>query len=345
MSPRSQPHQQPRDLSRRTFLGWTGGLGAAVLVSACSAPSSTSGDGEKVAKSSQDVDTIAFDYPFTFLPVFAGVTKFAKERAKEKGVKLEQTSDNGRPDVQASNLDTLIAKKVPAIVSFPMVFEAVEAQAAKALGAGCIWVTYGGTLKNQSASITFSFEEGGRLLGEDAAKWANDVLGGKGKIAFLVDDTIELGRKRTAGMIDAFTKAAPGVEVVAREQAIDPDTGLSKTKAILATHPDLNIVLGITDGAAYGGYKALTGAGRSDTDAKTYVGGQDGDLGSLQLISQGTFYRASAALQLKDIGYAVIDVPLAVADGKSDADASTDVPIALVKQGDPLLDEIISQYG
>ncbi len=264
MSPRNQPHQQPRDLSRRTFLGWTGGLGAAVLVSACSAPSSTSGDGEKVTKSSQDVDTIAFDYPFTFLPVFAGVTKFAKERAKEKGVKLEQTSDNGRPDVQASNLDTLIAKKVPAIVSFPMVFEAVEAQAAKAVGAGCIWVTYGGTLKNQSASITFSFEEGGRLLGEDAAKWANDVLGGKGKIAFLVDDTIELGRKRTAGMIDAFTKAAPGVEVVAREQAIDPDTGLSKTKAILAKHPDLNIVLGITDGAAYGGYKAITGAGRSE---------------------------------------------------------------------------------
>ena len=104
MSPRNQTGNQPRDLSRRTFFGWTGGLGAAVLVSACSAPSSTSGDDEKVTKASQDVDTIAFDYPFTFLPVFAGVTKFAKERANEKGVKLEQTSDNGRPDVQATNL-------------------------------------------------------------------------------------------------------------------------------------------------------------------------------------------------------------------------------------------------
>ncbi|GAA1503108.1 sugar ABC transporter substrate-binding protein [Nocardioides humi] len=335
----------PRDLSRRTLLAWGGGIGAAVLASACSAPASTKSSGDKVAKSSTDVDTVAWDYPFTFLPVYAGVAKFAKARAKEKGVALEQTNDNGRPDVQASNLDTLIAKKVPAIVSFPMVFEALEAQAAKALSAGIIWVTYGGTLQNQSASITFSFEEGGRKLGEDAAAWAQESLGGKGKVAFLVDDTIQLGRERTAGMIDAFTKAAPGMEVVGREQAIDPDTALTKTKAILAKHPDVNVVLGITDGAAFGGYKALVEAGRAEDDAETYVGGQDGDLGSLELIRKGTFYRASAALQLRDIGNAVIDVPLAVADGRSDAEASADVPIALVKPGDALLDEIIAQYG
>lgn len=336
---------QPADLSRRRFLGWTGGAGAAVLLAACSAPSSSTDAKDKVATSSKDVDKIGFDYPFTFLPVYAGVTKFAKARAKEVGVDLTQTSDNGRPDVQASNLDTLIAQKVPAIVSFPMVFEALETQAAAALGAGLIWVTYGGTMQNQSASITFSFEEGGRLLGEDAATWAKENLGGKGKIAFLVDDTIQLGRERTKGMIDAFTAAAPDMEVVGREQAIDPDTGLSKIKAVLAKHPDLNMVLGITDGAAFGGYKALAEAGRAEDDATTYVGGQDGDLGSLELIRKGTFYRASAALQLRDIGNAVIDVPLAVADGKSDADASTDVPIALVKQGDDLLDELISQYS
>ena len=122
---------QTPDLSRRRFLGWTGGAGAAVLLAACSAPSSSTDKKDKVAKSSKDVDKIAFDYPFTFLPVYAGVTKFAKARAKEVGVDLTQTSDNGRPDVQASNLDTVIAQKVPAIVSFPMVFEALETPAAR----------------------------------------------------------------------------------------------------------------------------------------------------------------------------------------------------------------------
>lgn len=333
------------DLSRRTFLAWTGGAGAAVLLSACTGPSKDDTSGTKIAGSAAGLKKIAFDYPFTFLPVYAGVTKFAKARAKELGLSLTETSDAGKPDAQASNLDSLIAQKVPAIVSFPMVFEALETQAAKAIDAGIIWVTYGGTLKHQSASIEFSFEKGGQLLGADAAAWANSTLGGKGKIAFLVDNTIQLGIERSKGMIEAFTAAAPNVQVVAKEQAIDPDTGLSKTKAILAQHPDVNIVLGVTDAAAYGGYKALTAAGRSQTDAHTYVGGQDGDLGSLQLIDQGTIYRASAALQLRDLGKAVIDVPRAVAAGKSDAEASVNIPIALVKQGDQLLAEIISQYS
>jgi ABC-type sugar transport system substrate-binding protein len=332
-------------LSRRQFLHWSGGVGAAALLSACSGPTTSAGRATGATSPAGELETIAFDYPFTFLPVYAGVTKFAKRRADELGVALVQTNDGGRPDVQASSVDTLITQKVPAIVSFPMVFEAMEVQAKKALEAGLIWVTYGGTMANQSASIEFSFEEGGRLLGEDAAGWANEVLGGSGKAAFLVDDTIQLGRERTKGMVDAFTASAPGVEVVAREQAIDPDTALTRMNAILAPHPDVNVVLGITDGAAFGAYKALVKAGRPETDSRTYVGGQDGDIGSLELVRKGTIYRASAALQLRDIGNAVVDVPLAVASGKDESAASVDVPIALVKQGDVLLDEIISQYG
>ena len=50
-----------KSVDRRTFLAWTGGIGAAVLASACSAPSSTKASGDKVAKSSKDVDTVAWD--------------------------------------------------------------------------------------------------------------------------------------------------------------------------------------------------------------------------------------------------------------------------------------------
>jgi ribose transport system substrate-binding protein len=143
-------------------------------------------------------------------------------------------------------------------------------------------------------------------------------------------------------MIDAFTKLAPGVDVVAREQAIDPDTGLSKSNAILAKHPDLNIILGITDAAAYGGYKALQQAGRKKDDAKTFVGGQDGSAPSLLAIKQGTFYRASAALAPKDIAAAIVDVPLAVAAGK--ADPSAEVPITLVRRSDGAkIDALLAQ--
>jgi len=218
----------------------------------------------------------------------------------------------------------------------------LERQAKAARAAGLIWVTYGGRMQNQDASITFSFLKGGQLLGESAAAWAQQHLGGKGKVAFLTDNTIELGRLRTQGMVDAFTKAAPGMQVVAKAQAIAPDQALTATNAILSSHPDVNVVLAVTDDAGTGAFQALTQRGRASDDAKTFLGGQDGGKASLLLIQKGTFYRASAALAVKDIGYAVIDVPAAVAAGH--ANASKDVPITLVQHGSAQLTSLLSQY-
>jgi ribose transport system substrate-binding protein len=334
----SAPHLS----SRRHFLTLSGGLTAAAALSACSAPVSTSSASASHAATTKSLAKIGLDYPFTQLPLYSTLVKLSTAGAKKHGISLVTTSDQTSPDIQASNLAAWVSQKIPAIVSFPMVFEATEKIAKSALDAGLIWVTYGGSLENQSADIQFSFTEGGRLLGTAAAKWANETLGGKGKIAFLTDSTIQLGRDRTKGMIDAFTKLAPGVDVVAQEQAIDPDTGLSKSNAILAKHRDLNIVLGVTDAAAYGGFKAFQQAGRSVTDAKTYVGGQDGASMCLAAIKQGTFYRASAALAPQDIADAIVDVPLAVAAGK--AKPSADVPITLVTKTDGAkIDALLAQ--
>ncbi|MFJ8109527.1 sugar ABC transporter substrate-binding protein [Streptomyces sp. NPDC096132] len=331
--------------SRRRFLAWTAGaVATGAFGAACSAP----GGGASTARaagasaSRKDLTQIGFDYPFTQLPLYSTLVKLSTAAAKKHGAELLTTSDAASADTQAANLTTWVSRKIPAIVSFPMVFEATEAIAERALDAGLIWVTYGGSLEHQSADIQFSFLEGGRLLGEAAAKWANEQLGGKGKIAFLTDSTIQLGRERTKGMVDAFTQAAPGVDVVAQEQAIDPDTGLSKTRAVLAKHPDLNLVLGVTDAAAYGGFKALQQTGRKSADAKTFVGGQDGAAPSLLAIKQGTFYRASAALAPQDIADAVVDVPLAVAAGKKNPGAQ--IPITLVQRSDGArIDALLAQ--
>ncbi|MFD9937721.1 sugar ABC transporter substrate-binding protein [Streptomyces massasporeus] len=330
----------PYTASRRHFLALS--AATALAAAGCSAPENTAASAKPARSGGTPLTKIGLDYPFTQLPLYSTLVKLSTARAEQHDISLLTTSDNASADTQATNLTTWVARKVPAIVSFPMVFEAAEPIAKTALDAGLIWVTYGGSLEHQSADIRFSFREGGTLLDTAAAKWAQEHLGGKGKIAFLTDSTIELGRERTKGMIDAFTEAAPGVDVVAREQAIDPDTGLSKTKAILAKHPDLNLVLGVTDAAAYGGFKALQQAGRATDDAKTFVGGQDGSAPSLLAVKQGTFYRASAALAPKDIAAAIVEVPRAVAAGK--ADPSAQVPITLVQRPDTArIDALLAQ--
>jgi len=337
--------------TRRTFLASAGGVGAALMLAACgkattsssNAPSSSGATPGSAAATHKTLTAVAFDYPFTFLPVYAAVSGFAKERGAQVGVRLNLTNDEVKLESQVSNLSTLIGQKVPAIVSFPLETTTLEKQVKAARAAGTIWVTYGGNLQNQDASITFSFLKGGQLLGEAAATWAKQNLGGRGKVAFLTDNVIELGRLRTQGMVDAFTANAPNMQVVAKQEAIDPAGALTATNAILSTHPDVNVILAVTDDAGTGAYKALTQRGRAPDDAKTFLGGQDGGKASLQLIQQGSFYRASAALAVKDIGYAVIDVPTAVAAGA--ANASRDVPITLVQKGSPELTTLLAQYG
>ncbi|NGO68150.1 sugar ABC transporter substrate-binding protein [Streptomyces boncukensis] len=330
--------------SRRQFLACSGAAAAATALTAagCSAPPSASSSASGPASGGTDLTEIGLDYPFTQLPLYSTLVKLSTAAAKKHGISLLTTNDGAVADTQATNLHTWVARKVPAIVSFPMVFEATEPIAKAALDAGLIWVTYGGSLEHQSADIQFGFRKGGTLLGEAAAKWAEEELGGKGKVAFLTDNTIELGRERTKGMVDAFTKRAPGVDVVAREQAIDPDSALARTNAILAKHRDLNILLGATDAAAYGGYKALQRAGREKDDAETFVGGQDGSVPSLQAIEQGTFYRASAALAPDDLANAIVGVPRAVAAGQ--ANPSAQVPITLVGPDDTAtIDDLLAQ--
>ncbi|MFS8479901.1 MAG: sugar ABC transporter substrate-binding protein [Micromonosporaceae bacterium] len=341
--------RQPGAASRRAFLASVGGVGAAVLLAACGrapgrdgADHEAGGGGPSVGPRKK-LTAVGFDYPFTFLPVYAGVTRFARQRAEELGLELKLTNDNAKLEAQVSNLTTWISQGIPAIVSFPLEPTTLEQQAKAAREAGTIWVTYGGNLEHQDASITFSFRKGGQLLGEAAAAWAHQVLGGRGKVAFLVDDLIELGRLRTEGMVEAFTKAAPDMQVVAKQHAVAPDEALTAMNGILSTHPDVNVVLCVTDDAGTGAYQALIQRGRKPDDPKTYVGGQDGGKDALELIQRGTFYRASAALALADIGKAVIDVPKAVADG--DANPSAEIPVTLVETGSPQIAGLIAQYS
>jgi ribose transport system permease protein len=329
-------------ISRRRFLAVSGGAAAAAALTGCSGPEATATGTGTTSAAAKALTRIGLDYPFSQLPSYSPLVKLTTAAARSRGLELVTTNDAAVFDTQVSSLTAWIGQRMPAIVSFPMVFEATEKIAQSALDAGLIWVTYGGSLQHQSADIQFSFLKSGELLGAAAAAWADEALGGKGKIAFLTDATIQLGRDRTRGMIEAFTKAAPGVDVVAREQAIDPDTGLSKAKAILAKHPDLNLILGVTDAAAYGGFKALQQAGRADTDAKTFVGGQDGAIPSLLALKQGTFYRASVALAPRDIAEAIVNVPLAVAAGTPNP--SADLPVTLLRAADTAkIDDLIAQ--
>lgn len=332
-------------VTRRTLL-LGAGLSVVGATTACGTMTEQSGSGSTASGSSgpRPVKKILFDYPFTSLPIYAALTPIMVDYAKTKSVGFELTNDNNDLSQQITNLTTYLNSDVDAVVSFPADPASLEAMAKQYKAAGKYWVTYGGDLPTQDATLQFSFEDSGKQLADHAGTWVNETLGGRAKVLVIEDQTIQIGRERTKGLVEGLEATAPGAQVVVQQQGVSPSEGLSVTSAALAQHPDIAVVLTAVGDAAQGAYQALVTAGRPETDAKTYVGGLDANLFALQKMKAGTFFRATVTVDGIAIAHAVVDIPLALGQGKKDA--SVDLPVALITMDDPAaVDAQITIFG
>lgn len=328
---------------RKLISGISLALAAGLTLSACSTTTAETATEGEAAPERGEVSKILFDYPFTALPVYSAIVPIIEQRAEELGVTVEFTNDDMDLSKQVTNLTTYLSSDVDAVVSFPMDPASLESIAQQYRDAGKYWVTYGGDMENQDATLQFSFYDSGYQLGVDAAEWALENVGEDAKVFVLEDLTIQIGQERTQGILDGLKETAPELEIVSQQQAVTPDEGLTVTSAVLSQHPDVNVVVAAVGDAAQGAYQALVASGRSETDPETYVGGLDPSLFGFERIKEGTIYRAATWFDLFELVTYVIDIPVNL--GKGEKDASVDLPVELVRSGDPKIDDYITALG
>jgi ribose transport system permease protein len=327
-----------RIIDRRSFLASAGKVSLGLT-----ATTGLVGAFRREALAKDAVTTMGFDHPYNFVTYVSDIQRWGTTYAQAHGLKALYTSDNGKLDAQIANLETWIAQGVPAICCFPIEPTAIERVAAKARSKGIVWVSYAAHLKNQDSSVVFGNTQSGQLLATAAANFINKVHGGKAEIIRLtLPDGGELGRERDKAVDETLAKLAPEAKVVASQKAIDAGTGLRIVASVLASHPNVKAVVGINDDGALGAYRAFLDRGHAPDDPEIFIGGQDGAQQALTLIKQGTMYRASSALAVRDLAAAVIQHPIDVANGGAKEDAQ--VPVRLLTHDDTaLLDEYIAQ--
>ncbi|BFM24305.1 ribose transport system substrate-binding protein [Microbacterium testaceum] len=318
---------------------------AGLALSACSTTAADdAGSGSSAAPAERGpVKKILFDYPFTALPVYGAIVNIVEARAAEKGVEVTFTNDEMDLQKQVSQLTSNLTSDVDAVVSFPVDPASLESVAQQYRDGGKYWVTYGGDMTNQDATLQFSFYQSGVDLGKDAAEWALKNVGPNAKVIVLSETERQIGQERTQGLLDGLKAAGPDLQIVGEQQAVTPDDGLSVTTTLLAQHPDANVVVSAVGDAAQGAYQALVASGRPETDTKTYVGGLDPNLFLLQKMKEGGFFRAATYFSLKDLVDNVIDIPISLGEGKTDA--SVDLPVTVVTADDPNLSSYITELG
>ena len=306
--------------------------GAMLSVAACSGGDSDDSGG----------GTIAFSQPFTNSPTRTAIVGFSADRAEELGYELLLDEANADGARQAAAIETWIVSEVDAIAVFTVPGGDTTALAAEALDKGIHWVNYGAPSDPQTSSVTFQNADGARRLAEAAAEWINER--GSAKVAILTFDPSPLAVERSDLYKSILAEMAPGAEIVAEQDGgVSIEGGLMATETILQQHPDLNVVLGILDDQTIGAHQAFTNAGIPSDSPDVFLGGMDSPEQALALVKECGMYRATAALDLAALGYAVVDALVAAIDG-APADAS--LPYEIVRCGDDeALDRLLGQYA
>ena len=182
------------------------------------------------------------------------------------------------------------------------------------------------------------------MLGEYAGSWVTSTLGGKANAVILGYKKGVWGQQRAAGIKEGLLAKAPGVVIVAMQDAISPVQGLNTTRSILQAHPDVNVILGVEDPATEGAYKAWIASGKDKSDPHGFIGGMDDTAPALKLLREGgTVYRASMAIPLRAVGEAMVTTADALLHGKDPGNGI--VPLELVTEKSPKAADYLKQQG
>lgn len=143
----------------------------------------------------------------------------------------------------------------------------------------------------------------GRVLGEAAAEYIKNHLGGKAKVVLLTHDSLQFLSPRFTAMRDAL-RPLPGVTIVAdiSPVTVNKAGGRDTMRKILLAQPNIDVVLG-ADTVVLGALEALREVGKARNDQ--FLGGIDGELDAVEEIKAGGPYKASVSLASPIFGYAL----------------------------------------
>jgi len=228
-----------------------------LLVAACNASPSASGDEKKV---------VGLDMYFRRDQWWQDLEKTALQTAQENGLELlvqDADADNAK---QMQQLETFLSQNVDAIIYAPIDYNATEGIAADAAAKGievvCIELCLE-DMSNISAYVQFDQEKAGYDMGLVAAQFLNDKFGGEGKVAMIYDTTnITAQVLRVKGFKAALAEKAPNAVVIAEQNGENNrDKSITITENILTANPDTVIWLGGQQDQGFGIIAALESKG------------------------------------------------------------------------------------
>jgi ribose transport system substrate-binding protein len=255
-----------------------------------------------------------------------GVSRGLALAAKDRGLDYRVALAGNDAAKMIEQVQSFHSAKVGALVAAPVDAPSLSRSLQQIIWAG----GYVGTIVPPPATSLLNAPQylTGKVLGEAAAAYIRQRLGGRARVVLLTHDTLQFLAPRFVAMRDAL-RDIPGVTIVAdiSPTTVNKEGGFATMRTILLAHPNIDVVLG-ADTVVLGALQALRAAGKARPDQ--FLGGIDGEPEAVAEIKKGGGpYKASVSLASPVFAYAMGQHAADWLEGKSIPQAMDILPSAL----------------
>ena len=341
-------------LNRRRLLFGAGAIGAGVLVTACTGNSAADSDTAteaNVAAGAGDNDkpgtavTIGFSAPAADHGWIAAITTNAKAQAGEfSDVTLEAVEGSNDVNQQISQVETLISKKVSALVILPFDGKALTEVGIKAMEAGIPVI---------NLDRVFSSPRGARAwiggdnygMGAAAGQYIAEQLTAKGVKNPVIAEVqgianLPLTQDRSRGFAEAL--AAAGFKVSNKVSAeFTVESGQQVTANLLQAAPKIDALWNHDDDQGIGVLAAIDQAKRTEF----FMVGGAGSRNAMDLIKKDTGVLKATVTYPPSMASSAIKLARLVAQGKGMSDlVENEVPASITLASATVTKENVDTY-
>jgi ABC-type sugar transport system substrate-binding protein len=214
--------------------------------------------------------------------------KGMEAKAAELGLELMITDANSDTSKQMSDIETMIAKGVDAIMITPVDSKAAATAVAFASERGIPVITESNPVEGTKTLVGANWYDNGVMIGKWTGEYLfeNNITGNILLIGFpAFEDTTNVARGYKDGL--AMTSANYSFVAEVDGQAMK-ETSLSKATDALTAHPEINVIFGINDDSAIGGILAYEAAGLDTSKLISGTHGFEGNAAAKAMHEDGT---------------------------------------------------------
>lgn len=259
----------------------------------------------------------------------------SQHAANENGVEMIVTFADGDEAKQVDDCENMAEMGIDYLITCPINDQGFVPTVESLNEKGILVGTSDSTVTG--ADITCHVTSDNYQIGQVAAEYLGEELGGKGQVAICAWDVATATTDRKQGFLDTLVEKYPDIEVVDSQDTLgDRTKALQFSENVLQASPDLDAIYGVNAEAALGALAATRAMDREDV----IVVAVDTDTEVMDEIRSGSNLRASVSQDPFQMGYKAMENAIKVMNGE-EVEELTLIPVTLITQEN--VDEIVQR--